>query len=48
MTQNRFSSLAQLYIHRNVTHDIEKIIDEFARMKPRKMQICNILDSDEQ
>ena len=46
MCQDRFSALALLNIHRQFKHDIENIINKFANLHPRKIDLCNILQSD--
>ena len=46
MCQDRFSALALLNIQREFIHDIENIINIFANLHPRKIDFCNILQSD--
>ena len=46
MCQDRFSALALLNIHREFKDDIENIINKFANLHPRKIDLCNILQSD--
>ena len=48
MSQERFSFLAFLRIHRDFPHDIKEIVTKFAESKPRKMRLSNILNSDNQ
>ena len=38
-SQERFSSLAVLYVHRDFEIDLDLIIDQFATMHPRR---CNL------
>ena len=48
MSQERFSFLALLHIHRDFPYDINEIVTKFAESKPRKMRLSNILNSDNQ
>ena len=46
MTQERLNGLATLYTQRDITVDIDKVIDEFGRQHRRKMSFVNILNTD--
>ena len=46
-SQECFSSLAVLYVHRDFEIDFDLIIGQFATMHPRRMQFINILCDDE-
>ena len=48
MSQERFSFLALLHIHRDFPHDINEIVTKFAESKQRKMRLSTILNSDNQ
>jgi len=45
MTNDRLNGLSLMYVHRNVTNqlDLDRIVDAFARMHPRWMKFVNIL-----
>ena len=42
-SQDRFISLALLYVHRDIQLDYDQLIDTFAARKPRRMLMCNAL-----
>ena len=44
--QERLNGLAALSVHCNMNISENEIIDKFARMHPRRMQMIDILDSD--
>ena len=46
MPQERLNGLAALSVHHNMNISENKIIDKFARMHPRRMQMIEILHSD--
>ena len=46
MPQERLNGLAARTVHRNMNISENEIIDKFARMHPRRMQMINILHSD--
>ena len=46
MGEKRLNGLAALHVHNNISVDLEKIIDNFARKHSRRMSTINILDSD--
>ena len=46
MPQERLNGLAALSVHRNMIISENEIIDKFARMHPRRMQMIDILNSD--
>ena len=46
MAQERLNGLAALSVHRNMNISENEIIDKFARMHPRRMQMIDILHSD--
>ena len=46
MVQEKLKGLAALSVHRNVNISGNEIIDKFARMHPRRMQMIDILHSD--
>ena len=48
MSQERFSFLDLLHIHRDFPHDKNEIVTKFAESKPRKIRHSNILNSDNQ
>ena len=43
MGNERLSSLSLIYLHRDIAINVDKIIDEFARRHPRRLQLANIL-----
>ena len=45
MTNVRLNGLSLMYVHRNVTNQLDSdgIVDAFARMHPRWMKFVNIL-----
>ena len=43
MKQDRFSDLALLYVRRDFDINLDEIIDKFAMIQPRRMQLVNIL-----
>ena len=46
MPQERLNGLAALSVYRNMNMSEIEIIDKFARMHPRRMQMMDILHSD--
>ena len=46
MTESRMNGLALLHVHREVSLDVDSIIDRFARQHPRRMKLLDILNSD--
>ena len=46
MGEERLNGLAALHVHNNISADLEKIFDNFARKHNRRMATINILDSD--
>ena len=44
MVQDRLNGLAQMHAHREMELDLEKIIDLFANLHPRRMRMENILN----
>ena len=46
MGEERLNGLAALHVQNNIPVDLEKIIDNFARKRRRRMTMINILDSD--
>ena len=46
MTNSRLSGLTLLHIHRDISIDLEKAINTFARMYPRWMRMAQILDDE--
>lgn len=46
MTEERRSSLALIHIHYDKNISIEKVIDIFARLHPRKLQLDNIMKAE--
>lgn len=46
MGQQRLSSLALMFVHRNITISTKEIVAEFARKQPRKMKLPNIMFED--
>ena len=46
MPQERLNGLAAFSVHRNMNISENEIIDKFARMHPRRMQMIVILHSD--
>ena len=47
MAQERLNRLAALSVHRNMNISENEIIEKFARMHPRRMQMIDILHSDD-
>ena len=45
--QDRFNGLVLLHIHKDMNIDIEKAIDMFTEMHPRRMRMTNHFDEDE-
>ena len=43
MGQDRLSSLALAFIHRNVTVDIDAVVQEFARKQPRRILLPDVM-----
>ena len=43
MSQTRLTGLALLHIHYNMDIDFDEIIRRFARLRPRRMELENIL-----
>ncbi len=46
MAQERLNGLALLHTHRQMSFNIEELVDKFAREQPRRMRLYNILDSE--
>ena len=46
MTQERLNGLALLHIHRNIELKVSDIIDLFAQKHPRRLELSNILQTD--
>lgn len=46
MKQERMNGLALLHVHRDLELDLEKIVDLFAMKHPRRIEMINVLDSD--
>ena len=46
MTQERLDGLALLHIHRNIELKVSDIIDLFAQKHPRRLELSNILQTD--
>ena len=44
MVQDRLNGLALMHAHREMELDLEKIIDLFATLHPRRMRMENILN----
>ena len=42
-TSERLDNLALMHIHRGMKVDVDKVIDIFAQMHPRRMQFTNVL-----
>ena len=47
MSQERMTSLALMYVHRETDIKVTDIVSQFARKKPRRMMLPNILLDDE-
>ena len=43
MTENRLTSLALMHIHYDHFVDLEKVVDIFAELHPRRIQLSSIL-----
>ena len=43
MGNERLTSLALLHLHRDIEINIPQVIDEFARLYPRRMELHDIL-----
>ena len=43
MTQNRLTSLALMHIHYDFHINIDEIVDIFAELHPRRMQLSSVL-----
>ena len=48
MSQDRLNGLALLHTHRQMSLNIEELVDRFAREQPRRIRLYNILDYEEQ
>ena len=49
MTEERLNGLAMLYVHRDIPCSPDAVVDEFARMQPRKLELVNpFIDQDSQ
>ena len=48
MSQERINGLALMYTHRNITIDIQKVIDTFARKHKTRLELINILLTDKE
>ena len=50
MTNDRLNGLALMYVHQNLTKqlDLDKIVDNSAREYPRHMEFVNILSDEVQ
>ena len=46
MKQERMNGLALLHVHRDLELDLEKIVDLFAMKHPRRIEMINVLNSD--
>ena len=46
MSQNRLNGLAALHSHCDIRINVDAIIDKFARMHPRRLEMINILCTD--
>ena len=47
MTEERLNGLAMLYVHRDISCSPDAVVDEFARMQPRKLELVNpFIDQD--
>ena len=46
MTQERLNGLALFHIHRNIELKVSDIIDLFAQKHPRRLELSNILQTD--
>ena len=46
MTEQRLSGLALMSIHYDMNIDLDEVIDIFARLHPRRLQLTNILNTD--
>ena len=44
--QSRLNGLAMINFHYELDIDCEAILDLFARKHPRRLVLCNLLDSD--
>ena len=47
MTNDRLTGLTLLHMHRDISIDIDKAIDTFANMHPRRMKMVDILGDDD-
>ena len=43
MGQSRLSSLALIHIHYDIAVDLDKTVDLFSQMYPRKLELMNLL-----
>ena len=43
MRQQRLNDLLLLYVHKNISLDVESVVDRFARRKPRRKLLSNAL-----
>ncbi|EDO33687.1 predicted protein, partial [Nematostella vectensis] len=43
MTEDRLNGLALMYTHKDMDLDLDRIIDLFAQLHPRRMRMANIL-----
>ena len=47
MEQERLNGLALMLVHRDITIDLNAVINMFANLHPTRMKLANILDSDD-
>ena len=48
MSQDRLNRLASLYVDRDIELDIDNVLDLFLRKHPRRLELLNILATDEE
>ena len=41
MMEERLNGLALMYVHRDIPSSPEAVVDEFARLRPRRLELVN-------
>ena len=41
MLEDRLNGLALMYVHRDIPCSAEAVVDEFARLRPRRLELVN-------
>ena len=46
MTQDRLTSLALMHIHYNYPIDLDNVVDIYAKLQPRRVQLSSVLSNE--